>query len=261
MKGVYQHFRPEEREMLTLLNSKFEQASNNFYAVLTDFLNPREQKMIESLSGQYPDISVHYYGGGKNSERERLRALLLPEYFVYTADDFEITVFEVSYPDKFVTLSHRNLLGAIMSIGVDRALIGDIVNGDKIQFAVTSPFADLFKRELTKIKNAPLKLTEVPHNDFIDAHVNTKAVSILSSSYRIDSIVSLVLKEGRAKSKERIKKEKVKVNHSIVDEPSFIIETGDIISVRGFGRFTVTEQIAETKKGKYRLEVMIVTDN
>lgn len=217
--------------------------------------------MIESLSGQYPDISVHYYGGGKNSERERLRALLLPEYFVYTADDFEITVFEVSYPDKFVTLSHRNLLGAIMSIGVDRALIGDIVNGDKIQFAVTSPFADLFKRELTKIKNAPLKLTEVPHNDFIDAHVNTKAVSILSSSYRIDSIVSLVLKEGRAKSKERIEKEKVKVNHSIVDEPSFIIETGDIISVRGFGRFTVTEQIAETKKGKYRLEVMIVTDN
>ena len=150
--------------------------------------------------------------------------------------------------------------GAI-SIGVDRALIGDIVNGDKIQFVVTSPFADLFKRELTKIKNAPLKLTEVPHNDFIDAHVNTKAVSILSSSYRIDSIVSLVLKEGRAKSKERIEKEKVKVNHSIVDEPSFIIETGDIISVRGFGRFTVTEQIAETKKGKYRLEVMIVTDN
>ena len=43
MKDIYQHFRPEEREMLTLLNSKFEQASNNFYAVLTDFLNPREQ--------------------------------------------------------------------------------------------------------------------------------------------------------------------------------------------------------------------------
>src|SRR5699024_11588620 len=96
------------------------------------------------------------------------------------------------------------------------------------------------------------------YNDFIDAHVNTKAVSILSSSYRIDSIVSLVLKEGRANSKERIEKEKVKVNHSIVDEPSFIIETGDIISVRGFGRFTVTEQIAKTKKRKYQQEIMIV---
>ena len=87
-----------------------------------------------------------------------------------------------------------------------------------------------------------------------------KPVAILSSSYRLDSIVSLVLKEGRAKSKERVEKEKVKVNHSLVDEPSFIIETGDIIWVRGFGRFVVTEQIAETKKGKYRLEVMIVTD-
>lgn len=261
MKGIYQHFRPEEREILTLLNSKFEQASNNYYAVLTDFLNPREQKMIESLSGRYPDITVHYYGGGNNSERERLRAILLPEYFLHSADDFEITVFEVSYPDKFVTLSHRNLLGAIMSIGVDRAIIGDIVNGDKIQFAVTSPFKELFKRELTKIKNAPLKLTEIPHSEFIDSNVNMKPAAILSSSYRLDSIVSLVLKEGRAKSKERVEKEKVKVNHSIVDEPSFIIETGDIISVRGFGRFIVTEQIAETKKGKYRLEVMIVTDS
>ena len=261
MKGVYQHFRPEEREMLTLLNSKFEQASNNFYAVLTDFLNPREQKMVESLSGQYPDITVHYYGGGDKAERERLRAILLPEYFEYSTDHFEITVFEVSYPDKFVTLSHRNLLGAIMSIGVDRSVIGDIVNGEKIQFAVASPFKELFKTELTKIKNAPLKLTEIPHSEFIDAAVTMKPVTVLSSSYRIDSIVSLVLKEGRAKSKERVEKEKVKVNHSIVDEPSFIIETGDIISVRGFGRFTVTEQIAQTKKGKYRLEVMIVTDN
>ena len=108
---------------------------------------------------------------------------------------------------------------------------------------------------------APLKLTEIPHSEFIDSNVNMKPAAILSSSYRLDSIVSLVLKEGRAKSKERVEKEKVKVNHSIVDEPSFIIDTGDIISVRGFGRFIVTEQIAETKKGKYRLEVMIVTDN
>lgn len=261
MKGIYQHFRAEEREILTLLNSKFEQASDNYYAVLTDFLNPREQKMVQSLSGQYPGITVHFYGGGSNDERERMRALLLPEYFEFSMDDFEITIFEVTYPDKFVTLSHRNLLGAIMSLGIERSILGDIVNSDKIQFAVTSPFSDFFKTELTKIKNAPLKLNEIPHADFIDANVNTKPLTILSSSYRLDAIVSHVLKEGRAKSKERVEKEKVKVNHSIVEEPSFIIETGDIISVRGFGRFTVTEQIAETKKGKFRLEVMIVTDN
>ena len=70
-----------------------------------------------------------------------------------------------------------------------------------------------------------------------------------------------MLKEGRAKSKERVEKGKVKVNHSIVDEPSFIIESGDVVSVRSFGRFFVAEQIAETKKGKYRLEIKIVTDD
>ena len=50
------------------------------------------------------------------------------------------------------------------------------------------------------------------------------------------------------------------MNHSIVDEPSFIIESGDVVSVRSFGRFFVAEQIAETK-GKYRLEIKIVTDD
>src|SRR5699024_4435589 len=153
------------------------------------------------------------------------------------------------------------LLGVSMICGVVRSVIGDIVYGEKRRFAVACPFEELFKTELTACKNAPLKLTVVPHSEFIDAAITMKPVTVLSSSYRLDSIVSLVLKEGRAKSKERVEKEKVKVNHSIVDEPSFIIETGDIISVRGFGRFAVTEQFAQKKKVKYRLEVMIVTDN
>lgn len=256
-----QHFRKDEHEMLSLLNSKFETADRNYYAVVTDFLNPRERKMVESLSGSFPDIKVEYYGGGNNEERERMRALLSPEYIEITLDDFEITVFEVSYPEKFVTLSHRNILGAVMNLGLDRGIIGDIIVGEKIQFAVSSPYKDLFINELTKIKNAPISLKVIPHQLFQDNRLTVKHVSIMSSSYRLDAIVSHVLKEGRAKSKERVQKEKVKVNHSIVDEPSFIIESGDIISVRGFGRFIVSEQLAETKKGKYKVDVKIVTDN
>ncbi|CAD2079287.1 YlmH family RNA-binding protein [Jeotgalicoccus meleagridis] len=261
MKEIFQHFRKEEHNVLTLLNGKFEQASNQYYAVLTDFLNPRERTMVDSLSGYYDDISVHYYGGGENSERERMRALLVPEYIDVNLNDFEITVFEMSYPEKFVSLSHRNILGAIMSLGLDRSVIGDIVIADSIQFAVSSTIKDVFIRSLNKIKNAPINLKEIPHEEFIESKIPTKTVNILSSSYRIDAVVANVLKEGRAKSKERIEKGKVKVNHSIVDEPSFIIESGDVVSVRSFGRFFVAEQIAETKKGKYRLEIKIVTDD
>lgn len=261
MKGIYQHFRKDEHATLTLLNSKFEQASNHYYAVLTDFLNPRERSMVDSLSGFYDDITVHYYGGGENSERERMRALLVPEYLEVSLADFEITVFDLSYPEKFVTLNHRNILGAIMSLGLERSVIGDIIVADKIQFAVSSTIQDVFIHSLTKIKNAPVTLKQIPHEEFIDSNVSTKTVTILSSSYRLDTVISNVLKEGRAKSKERVEKEKVKVNHSIVDEPSFIIEDGDIVSVRGFGRFIVATQIAETRKGKYKLEIKIVTED
>src|SRR5699024_12450573 len=119
------------------------------------------------------------------------------EYIDINLNDFEITVFELSYPEKFVSLSHRNILGAIMSLGLDRSVVGDIVIADRIQFAVSSTIKDVFIHSLNKIKNAPITLKEIPHEEFIASKIPTKTVNILSSSYRIDAVVANVLKEGR----------------------------------------------------------------
>ncbi|SFK54676.1 RNA-binding protein [Salinicoccus halodurans] len=259
MKEIYQHFRKEEHEKITMLNGKFEIADRDYYPVLLDFLDPRERRIVESIAGSYPGLRVEFYGGG-GRDRERRRAMIIPELLEVEKDDFEVLVYEIDYPEKFVTLNHRNVLGAVMNVGVDRSLIGDIVVGQRIQLAIARPYAPLFKQSLERIRNAPVTLNEIPHEAFMDAADDGKQADILSSSFRLDTIISEVINEGRSKSKTRVEKGKVKVNHSIVTEPSFIMETGDIISVRHFGRFRIDSLIAETRKGKYRLAVRLYRD-
>lgn len=257
MKEIFQHFRPEEKEKIIKFNSRFETAERDYYPVLLDFLDPREQRIVESLAGHYPDIRIEFYGGGETRGRERMRAMLVPEMLEVTPDDFEVMVLELEYPEKFVSLSHRNILGAIMNVGLDRNLIGDIAIGEKIQFAIVRPYFQIFETELTTIRNAPVTLREVPHEAFMDIIDDGTAETILISSFRLDTVTAEILKEGRAKAKNRIEKMKVKVNHTVVTNPAMVLEAGDVVSVRHFGRFKVTELLHETKKGKFRVKAKV----
>src|SRR5699024_11658633 len=132
-----------------------------------------------------------------------MRDMLIPEMLEVSKDDFEVMVLELDYPEKFVNLEHRNILGAIMSVGLDRNLIGDIVISDSIQFAIAKPYFHIFETELTTIKNAPVTLSEVPHGEFMDNVDDGVTETMLISSFRLDTVTSDLLKEGRAKSKNR----------------------------------------------------------
>ncbi|CAD2077026.1 RNA-binding protein [Phocicoccus pinnipedialis] len=260
MEAIFQHFRSEEKEKIIEIYSKFEIAERDYYPVLLDFLDPRERVIVDNISGHFSDIEVEYFGGGQDEDRERMRAVVHPSLIPISRDDFQITVYRLDYPEKFLDLTHRNILGAIMALGFDRAKLGDIVFGKSIQFAVDSNLKDYINMELTRIKNTPIKLIEIPNDEMITGDIETRNITIIASSYRIDTIVSEVLKESRSKSKTRVEKEKVKINHSIVTNPALNVEIGDIISVRRFGRFIVNELVHETRKGKYRIAIKVYVE-
>src|SRR5699024_7438755 len=108
---------------------------------LSDFLNPREQQIVESLIGSTNEtVQFAFFGGYETSERKR--AVIAPYYEVIEQQDFEVTVLGANYPNKFVHLEHPDVLGAFMSLGIDRKKIGDIVVlEDYIQFFITSDLA------------------------------------------------------------------------------------------------------------------------
>ncbi len=130
---LYQHFRKEEHPFIDQVLEWKEMVSRQYAPKLTDFLDPREQQIVQSITGGDGDVRVFFFGGAPFVERKR--AFLAPPYIDPKEEDYGIVLFAVRYPAKFVSLEHRDVLGALMSLGLRRGKFGDILVRDgEIQF-------------------------------------------------------------------------------------------------------------------------------
>ncbi|MGX1194029.1 RNA-binding protein YlmH [Metabacillus sp. SLBN-84] len=101
MDHIYQHFRQEERHFIDQAAEWKESVLINYSPKLTDFLDPREQEMVKAVVGSGEDVRLQFSG----EDMERKRALLYPDYFTPSHDDFQLSLLEIAYPSKFV--AHR----------------------------------------------------------------------------------------------------------------------------------------------------------
>nr|WP_263313576.1 RNA-binding protein [Mammaliicoccus sp. Marseille-Q6498] len=249
---LYQHFRKEEKDIIDLFINKCDIAESNYQPVLTEFLDPREQYILNTIAGGYEELKVHYFGG--NTQSERKRAIVAPDYFEPSEDDFEIVLMDLQYPSKFVTLTHRNVLGTIMSLGIDRNQLGDIIVNDKIQFVLTKRFESYIMLELTKIKGAGIKLSSIPFENMIQSNENWLTHDTTVSAMRLDVIVKHVTNTSRTISKKLIDGKRVKVNHREINAVDFIVEENDLLSIKGYGRAMIIANYGQSKKGKLRIK-------
>ena len=125
MSGIYQHFRPEEKEFIDQVIDWRINVEDTYAPKLTDFLDPRQQFHPELHFGENEDVRHQLFGGQDDSERKR--ALIFPEYYQPTDDDFQIGLYEIDYPQKFISLNHPMVLGSIMALGLKRDKFGDII--------------------------------------------------------------------------------------------------------------------------------------
>lgn len=248
---IYQHFRENEKDKIDLFISKCELADKNYQPVLTDFLDPRDQYILESIVGSFDGLKLHFNGGSEYTERKR--AIVAPEYYDPQLEDFEIVLIELSYPSKFVTINHRNVLGSIMSLGIDRNQLGDIIVNEKIQFILTKRFESFIMLELTKIKGAGIKLSSIPFQNMVQSNENWITRETTVSAMRLDVVLKHITNTSRTISKKLIEQNRVKVNHTEVDEVDFQVEENDLLSIKGYGRAIIMMQNGESKKGKLRL--------
>lgn len=248
---IYQHFRQEEQPVITMLLDKVNQAERNYAPVLTHFLDPREQYILKVIVGSYPELTLTFNGGSPNSERKR--AMIAPEYFSPQEEDFELVLLEVDYPEKFATIDHRNVLGTLMSLSIERDQLGDIIVGDKIQFILIKNIQSYIMLELKRIKNVPVKLHEVPLEDMIQSKEDWTTHQATVSALRLDVVLKEMIRKSRSIAKQYIEKKRIKVNHTIIERPDFQLEPGDLLSIQGHGRARMTEIGHKTKKDKLRI--------
>lgn len=247
---IYQHFRKEEHELIDQLIDKCYRANDQFAPVLTSFLDPRGQYILNVVVGSFQDLEVTFYGG---PYAERQRAIIAPDYFQPEVEDFEIILFEIDYPQKFVTLQHQHVLGTIMSLGIERDQLGDIVVDNRIQFTLTKQLESYIILELNKIKGATVKLNALPIKDMIQSVENWHSSETTVTGLRLDVVLKEMIRKSRSISKQLIEKKRVKVNHTIIDSADFQLDKGDLLSIQGYGRAMIVDIGGKTKKDKTRI--------
>lgn len=252
--SIYQHFRPEERTFVDLILDLRDQVDRQFITKYTDFLDPRESYIFESIIGEDERFKVHVLLEDKKTERTMYA--LSPYYEQLNDTDFPVQLLEATYPTKFVELKHPDLLGSFMSLGIDRKKLGDLViNADSgtIQLLVHRDISSFVVEHLTQIKQANVRFEKTLIQTFEPGVSTWITHQTTVSSLRLDVLVKEIYRMSRSDAKMLIEREHVKVNFKIIDSPAFNVEPSDLISVRKKGRARLQSIEGQTKKEKWRI--------
>lgn len=251
----------------SLISKRFYDLANTAYIreipVFTDFLDLMQQtEYMKFISdANMPPVKTFLNGGLVFSSDttdflERKAACFYPKDMMYEAD-VPISIIEIKpVNQRFADdLSHRDFLGALMNLGIERQLMGDILVKDNRAYVfVISRMADFICHNLYRIKHTSVTASVCSEYDF-DYTPSYREEKGSVASERIDAIISFAFNMSRNEAALFISSGKVFVNAREILSKSHILKYGDIVSVRGRGRFIFDEVTATTKKGRYFIKI------
>lgn len=218
----------------------------------TNFLNPHERKIARNIIEQIADINYVEEGGYKKAERKRIT--IFPDYLFPDHVKSPVSVLQIEGNFNFCAVRHQDYLGALMGLGIKRALIGDLlIMEDFAQVVVGEELKDFIMMKLSHVNEVPVEITEIDFDDIIVPIQHTKEIKATVASMRLDAVASAGFGDSRNKISDDIKSEKVKLNWRMEDDPAGDVEIGDMISIRGRGRVEVVESRGLSNRGRIKL--------
>lgn len=249
---------PMEKEEYLLRKRLLELAENCFQRdvpTYSDFLNLNEQTIFLSLVRELPPVPYIVTGGFELAERRIV--CFLPSYIDETA--FEPPVACIRFTPlnaRFAeNLTHRDYLGSIMNLGIERCKTGDILlKGSETYLFCMEDIAPYISREITRIRHTSVK-SEICGLKDISYSPEFEEIEGSVASVRLDSVLSIAFRCSRSKILPYIQGEKVFINGKLTGSNSASLKEGDIVSVRGLGRFRYNGVRNETKKGRLFISI------
>lgn len=215
------------------------------------FLDETEQQIARQVLAHTDAERFAFWGGYDGAERCILGCF--PEYMTADNDAFPLQRITFRYRAER-TLSHRDVLGTLMSQGIKRESVGDILCDDGLVVVfLRDEIASYIREQITKIGGVGVKVTEHSDEPLPQAH-RYVAMQDTIASPRLDAVLKALLRTSREKAAQMIVSGNVSVNHLVCTEVSATILTDTVISVRGHGRFVVDRIGPPTKKGRLHLE-------
>lgn len=237
------------------LMDKIEIVLNKHIVQATDFFDPYERRLAKSILNRFVEINYKEVGGLDRAERKII--IIYPEYI--HIDDIESFINVLSIDFNNGSYSHRDILGAVLNLGIKRSKVGDIlIHKESAQIVVKKEVSNYIIANLSKIGKQRIDVRSVPITSLKEGHTEFLIKYTTLSSLRLDVVIAGALNLSRKRSQQLIVAEKVKVNWEPIEKISKEIKEGDIISVRGFGRFVLNSVEGTSKKGRIKVELKLL---
>ena len=219
----------------------------------TYFVSPDLLGDFFQILDRVHDVRFTVYGG--YGEAEYVLIAVHPDYIeaIYP-EEFPIGMLIIEAGKQQGDIEHRDILGSLMGLGFSRERMGDIVLlEDKAQVMILNEMSDYALSSLERVGRTKVTIREASIGSFEEKPVTYKDVSTTVKSIRLDALVASAYGLSRSKASDLVKAKKIKVNYRPVLSPSKELHEGDMVSVRGKGRFILDQVLDKTKKDRIKV--------
>lgn len=263
----FQELTKEQKEddklFIAKIDDKIKFAINRKRVVNTNFLDLAQKKMSEDYLKQKKIENYIFYGGYSDAERTML--FILPTDVPYDPIknitknyEQEMSILRVSLPKElWGTYQHKTYLGALMKLGIERKKIGDIlVRSDGADIVISNDIKKFLEQnisELTRFSKSTIQIISIDDVKYIKQE--RKVLKVNVPSMRLDAIVGELARVSRQDATRLLEEQRVQVDFKDEIRGTRQIKEGNIISIRGKGRFYITKILGTTRSGRYSIEV------
>ena len=240
-------------------------SAEKYCPCFTGFLSLEEQAVLSKETQKYRDVFVLMFGGIPCAERKM--AGIFPKD-CYDEPDSEESLLafeemaEISYVkiqgSGFVNIGHRDILGSVMSLGLKREVLGDIIvtESQKCAYiAAKKSAAGYICANLDRVARDKVRVSEVDKREVPERKQKFSDMVLTISSLRLDALVGAAVNISRDKSKKLINAGKVAINHTECTSCDVQVSSGDTVTVKGEGKFYIEDSLGLTAKEKHRIVV------
>ena len=247
---------PEERVVLARALDQLDRARNRSIPCATQFLSPAQRAALEPVLAASGHPKHLFHGGFEGAERTV--CVFLPDW--QDPEDWdpseELSAIQCAYPPTGADLTHRDLLGGIMGIGLVRERVGDILVGEQsAQIVCLKDAAPIILSQFDQAGRYRLKLREIPLMDLAPAPSQVKVIHDTVSTLRLDAVLASGFSLARGKAADAVTSGRVSLNHRECLKPDKAVEEGDVLTCRGLGKCVLKSVGGQSRKGRIIIEI------
>ena len=239
--------------LLARIWDKYEQTERKNVPSATVFLSPRERQLAQAMLNAAGVREGYLFDGGYE-EAERSILIFLPDWAEEPAGDEMVFLRAAFHGEEGLT--HRDILGSLMGLGVTRERVGDILVSPHSADIVAAPsLREFFLREWEQAGRVKLTVTEIVRSELRIPQAQVKVIRDTVSSLRLDAVAATAFSMSRGRAAELIAAGKVNLEHVPCLKGDKLVEEGAVITARGLGKAKLTQVGGLSKKGRIGITV------